>query len=73
MGNLTINHTIMKNLSILGLLFLTLSCSTEEAETVKTYSIEQFYQTTSIAGGVFSDDETKLLVSGNETGIFNAY
>ncbi len=63
----------MKNLSFLGLLLLIFSCSTEEQQAVKTYTIEQFYQTTSITGGVFSDDETKLLVSGNETGIYNAY
>lgn len=63
----------MKNLSFLGLLLLIFSCSTEEQQAAKTYTIEQFYQTTSITGGVFSDDETKLLVSGNETGIYNAY
>ena len=63
----------MKNLCLLGLLLLIFSCSTEEQQTTQTYSIEQFYQTTRIAGGVFSDDETRLLVSGNETGIFNAY
>lgn len=63
----------MKNLCLLGLLLLLFSCATEEQKTTQTYSIEQFYQTTRIAGGVFSADETKLLVSGNETGIFNAY
>ena len=63
----------MKNLSLFGLLLIAFACSTAEQQEVKTYSIEQFYQTTRIAGGVFSDDETKLLVSGNETGIFNAY
>jgi len=63
----------MKNLCLLGLLLLLISCSTEKQQTTPTYSIEQFYQTTRIAGGVFSNDETKLLVSGNETGIFNAY
>ena len=37
------------------------------------YSIEQFYQNNRIGGGSFSDDETKLLVSSDESGIFNVY
>ena len=39
----------------------------------KKYSIEQFYKNNSIIGGAFSDDENKLLVSSNESGIFNVY
>ena len=37
------------------------------------YSIDQFYQNNRIGGGAFSDDETKLLVSSDESGIFNVY
>lgn len=37
------------------------------------YSIEQFYQNSRIGGGAFSDDQTKLLVSSDESGIFNVY
>jgi len=37
------------------------------------YSIEQFYQNNRIGGGAFSEDETKLLVSSDESGIFNVY
>lgn len=40
---------------------------------VKQYSIEQFYKSTSTGGGAFSFDEKKLLVSSNESGIYNAY
>ena len=42
-------------------------------ETIPTYTIEQFLKTTSIGGGYFNPDETKLLVSSNETGIYNVY
>lgn len=42
-------------------------------ESVKQYPIEAFFSTISFRGGFFSHDETKLLVSSDETGIFNAY
>lgn len=63
----------MKNICLVALLIGMLSCSQETQRTPAQYSIDQFYQTTRINGGVFSEDEKKLLVSGNETGIFNAY
>ncbi len=37
------------------------------------YSIEQFYKNKIVRGGAFNNDETKLLVSSNETGIFNVF
>ncbi|WP_339809965.1 prolyl oligopeptidase family serine peptidase [uncultured Imperialibacter sp.] len=46
---------------------------TPEKVAVKTYSIEQFYKNINVSGGSFSPDESKLLVSTNETGIYNAY
>jgi len=39
----------------------------------QTYTIDQFLETTSIGGGYFNSDETRLLVHSNETGIYNAY
>ena len=39
----------------------------------KQYTMEQFLDTTSIQGGFFSPDETKILFSSNKTGIWNAY
>jgi len=38
-----------------------------------TYTAAQFYETTAIRGGSFSHDESKLLISTNETGVFNVY
>jgi dipeptidyl aminopeptidase/acylaminoacyl peptidase len=39
----------------------------------KRYTIEQFMATTSVGGASFSPDESKILLSSNESGIFNAY
>jgi protease II len=63
------------------LLALSVSCTQQEpakpgeaAEApAKPYTIEQFLKTVSIGGGSFNYEETKLLVSTNETGIFNVY
>jgi len=44
-----------------------------EAREVKQYSIEQFYKSTNVGGGAFSSDESRLLISSNESGIYNAY
>ena len=40
---------------------------------VPRYTIEQFLATTTWSGGWFSPDGRELLVSGNATGVFNAY
>ena len=37
------------------------------------YSIEQFMKTVSIGGGSFSFDEKSILISSNQTGVFNAF
>jgi dipeptidyl aminopeptidase/acylaminoacyl peptidase len=39
----------------------------------KQYTMEQFLDTTSIAGASFSPDESRILFSSNKTGIWNAY
>ena len=58
-------------LSLLGTLVILTSCSPEK--TVPQYQIEQFYKNKLISGGTFSSDGTHLLVSSNESGIFNVY
>jgi hypothetical protein len=45
----------------------------QTARPTKQYTIEQFMNTTSLAGASFSHDESKLLFSSNKTGIFNVY
>lgn len=39
----------------------------------KTYSIEDFVDTVSVAGASFSPDDTKVMFSSNKTGTWNAY
>ena len=71
----------MKKFILLALLISLTSCKQSESkneEKFKTkeiaqYSIEQFYKNKSVYGGVFNNNETKLLVSSNESGIFNVF
>jgi dipeptidyl aminopeptidase/acylaminoacyl peptidase len=44
-----------------------------QAAAPRRYTIEQFMATVSYAGASFSADESRILYSSNETGIFNAY
>ena len=60
------------NLFLLGLILI-VSCTNEEPKELKQYTINQFYKNISMTGGVFSENESKLLVSSDETGIFNVY
>ncbi|HEX5758697.1 MAG TPA: S9 family peptidase [Thermoanaerobaculia bacterium] len=43
------------------------------ADQVPEYTIQQFLGTTTMSGSSFSPDGTKILVSSNQTGVFNAY
>ena len=55
---------------------LVLSVATASAQTArpsKQYTIDQFLNTTSIAGASFSADESRILFSSNKTGIWNVY
>lgn len=61
----------MKKASFL-ILLLCITVFAQETKP-KKYSIEQFYENTRIGGGRFSNDETKLLISSDESGIFNLY
>ena len=65
----------MKNVTLFFLvLALAVACNqTEPTKAPEKYTIEQFYKNTRIGGGIFSNDESKLLVSSDESGIFNVY
>lgn len=68
----------MKKLIFFFLAFAIISCGPQSAKKEKTrtiarYSIEQFYKNKAVYGGSFSFDESKILVTSNETGIFNLY
>lgn len=59
------------------------SCGNEKKEVPTTpatpvvevgdYSIEDFYKSTAVGGGMFSPDASKLLITSNETGIYNLF
>jgi len=52
---------------------LTACAPSSEERTVPTYDAATFYETTSIFGASFSADESQLLISSDETGIFNVH
>ena len=64
----------MKRVLLLLLVISFVACKEEEkSREIAQYSIDQFYKNTNIWGGSFSPDESKLLVSSNESGIYNVY
>ncbi|HPE56194.1 MAG TPA: S9 family peptidase [Bacteroidales bacterium] len=67
----------MRNLLFIFLALAIVSCAPqsgqEKQQTVQKYSIEQFYKNKSVYGGSFNHDESKLLFTSNETGIYNLY
>jgi len=67
----------MKSLLFISVLLLVLGgCTIQKpgkGREVPAYSIEAFYKNVKVRGGSFSADESKLLVTSNKSGIFNAY
>jgi len=68
----------MKNAFLIFIVFALFSCNQQVKEQQKhqpvaKYTIEQFYQNKAVYGGNFSYDESKVLVTSNETGIFNVF
>ncbi len=63
----------MKYMLVFSALAVCAACSPRTAQQAPPrYSIEQFYRNVNVTGGAFSHDASKLLVSSNETGIYNA-
>jgi len=71
----------MKNFiipSLLAILIISCSPATEETQQepvreITEYTIEQLMDNINIRGGSFSPNEDKLLITSDETGIYNAY
>lgn len=60
--------------SLLALIFA--ACNQQvsnQPREVKSYTIEQFYKSPSIFGSSLTSDDNQLLISSNETGIFNVF
>ena len=68
---------IVRSRSLLVLLGIFFACQppggTEAPRDVPEYTIEEFLGNTSIFGASFAPDDSKILVSSDETGIYNAY
>lgn len=62
----------MKKVAIVIAMAMMVACGQPSRE-VKQYTIEQFFDNLSISGGSFSADETRLLVTSNQTGIYNVF
>ncbi len=60
-------------LIVLLILFLTACTPGKKSREVQDYTIEQFMSSINMFGGRFSHDESKLLISSDESGIYNAY
>src|SRR5688572_7450131 len=60
-------------LAIAPVLAAPAAADTKPARPSKQYTIEQFMATTSVRDASFSADETRVLFSSNQTGIFNVY
>ncbi|MFQ5636790.1 MAG: TolB family protein [bacterium] len=58
---------------LLVLLTLALILGCQATHEVPQYTIQDFLGTTNFSGASFSPDNSKILVSSNQTGIFNAY
>jgi dipeptidyl aminopeptidase/acylaminoacyl peptidase len=59
---------------LLGVLALVAGCQTgEETKEVARYAIEDFLGNTNYVGASFSPDKSKVLVSSDATGVYNAY
>src|SRR5690606_32464979 len=70
-------NAISRTLPLLaGAAVVLAGCGAGENPTVRDvpeYTIEQFMGNTNLAGASFSPDRGKILVSSDETGIYNAY
>ena len=58
---------------ILAAMVAVMVACTQKPIEVQRYTIEQFFDNLSIGGGSFSADESRLLVSSNQTGIYNVF
>ncbi len=71
----------MKKITLSLLLLFLIACSKPEVKKealinqkkVPQYSIEQFYKNNRVSGGSFNNEETQLVISSDESGIFNVF
>jgi dipeptidyl aminopeptidase/acylaminoacyl peptidase len=66
------NNNLQFSIIIL-LLFIACGHSERVSREVKSYSIEQFMSNIDMFGGNFSSDESRILITSNVSGVYNAY
>ena len=71
---------LLMTLAVLCLLAWVAGCAEETVDQAESrsrpsqiYTMEQFTKTISVGGNSFNHDETRLLVSSNESGVFNVF
>ncbi len=63
----------MKKVLFLLSMVIIISCKAKKTE-IPQYTIDQFYKNVTVLGNyAFSDDETRLMINTNETGIYNLF
>jgi len=63
----------MKKILFVISAILLVSCTGQKVKEINQYSIAQFYENINISFAAFSPDETSILVTSNETGIYNVF
>jgi dipeptidyl aminopeptidase/acylaminoacyl peptidase len=71
----------MKKFILLTTLLSLMACKQSESKKevqltpkeIDKYTIDQFYKNISISGGSFNNDESKILISSNKSGIYNVF
>lgn len=63
----------MKKILIAISVILLVSCTGKKGPEIGQYTIDQFYKNVNIWFSAFSPDESKILVTSNETGIYNVF
>ena len=63
----------MRSITCLLLVLSLISCQRTSQVEISQYTIEQFYKSTNVLGGSFSPDESGLLFTSNESGIYNLF
>jgi len=63
----------MKKFLFIISVILLASCTGKKDREIGQYTIDQFYKNVNIGFSAFSPEETRVLVSSNETGIYNVF
>ena len=63
----------MKKIIIVLLAAVTITACQNQTKKIDQYTIEQFMNNTNVTGSSFNSDESKILFSSNESGVYNVF